>query len=77
MSDSVRCKFRCDSVTRKVGSAQHPFLYDYTFSVVYNGSPENVAFWAYTPSGTLTISAVKLDQFEPGREYYLDLTPAC
>jgi hypothetical protein len=46
---------------------------------VYNGSDENKQYFRYTPNGNITLgilnpSAAAL--FEPGKEYYVDFTPA-
>lgn len=52
---------------------------DLNFMAVYNGSPENKKFWEATPAGSLTLSTVNRaawEQFEEGKEYYLDITPA-
>lgn len=77
---AVRCKFRCNNVSKRLDNggfkADHKFLYNYEFSVVYEGSDENKRFFAYTPTGNLTIGAFRDDLFVPGLEYYLDLTAA-
>lgn len=74
---TVRCKFRCNSVTKRLDNYKEPrFLYTYEFSAVYSGSEENERYFAYTPSGTLTVGALKDDLFEPGKEYYLDIVEA-
>jgi hypothetical protein len=41
-------------------------------------SPENEAFWKYTPSGKveMTIRKEAGDLFKVGQEYYVDFTPA-
>jgi len=52
------------------------FIYTYEFSAVYSGSAENERFFAYTPSGQLNVGAFKDDLFEPGKEYYIDITAA-
>jgi hypothetical protein len=80
----VRCKFVCNSRAERrdyvgrdaEGNHQYWRVFDYQFSAVFDGSPENKAFFKYTPSGTLTVSTVTNDQFVVGAEYYLDLTPA-
>src|ERR1700733_12871561 len=46
-----------------------------------NGDPnhENTKFWEASPSGGLTLGTINpaaWQQFELGREYYLDFTPA-
>lgn len=42
-------------------------------------TPENQAFWSATPSGEVklgTINPEAWQQFELGKEYYVDFTPA-
>lgn len=77
MAKTVRCKFKCNSVTKKTGwnPKEHPFLYSAEFSAVMGDSEENKKFFAATPSGNLTVGTVALDVFECGKEYYLDITP--
>lgn len=83
----VRAKFRCNAVTKREGSiydaktsqSHMGFLYYYEFYVVTGNSgenPENNLFYASTPTGTLTLGAVRDDLFIPGKEYYLDFTEA-
>ena len=76
----VRCKFRCQSVTKiehwnrkeKPGA----FLYQAEFAAVYDDSEENKAFFDATPSGSLKLATYKEDHFQPGVEYYIDITVA-
>lgn len=81
----VRAKFKCNSVKKyqstvwdTEGKSYAPgWLYSYEFmAVTGEGSPENKAFFASTPAGSLTLNAVRDDLFEPGKEYYLDFTLA-
>ncbi len=76
----VRCKFRCNAVSKRLdsgyGKPPNRFIYTYEFSAVYSGSPENEKFFAYTPSGQLNVGAFKDNLFEPGNEYYLDISLA-
>jgi hypothetical protein len=68
-SMSVRCKFVCSF---KEGQSVH-------FSPVYSGSEENKKFFQATPGGQIafyTVNQAALDQFEQGKEYYVDFTPA-
>jgi hypothetical protein len=39
-----------------------------------SGSEENQSFFAATPNGDLSVTGVKDDLFEVGKEYYLDIT---
>lgn len=74
---SVRCKFKCASVTkRKHWDINKGFIYDAEFAPVTGGSPENESFWAASPGGSFKIASVVEPSFEPGKEYYLDITLA-
>lgn len=82
----VRCKFRCHS--KREYLANHyagkeagyivEKLYDYEFNAVTGdaNNEENAQFWKYTPSGSLKVSSVRPDTFEPGQDYYIDIHPA-
>ena len=72
---SVRAKMKCESVTAANdgvgGSVQ--------LSPVISGSAENEQFYKYTPGGQLllgTINQAAFDQFEQGKEYYVDVSPS-
>jgi hypothetical protein len=71
-------KVRCSSKTKNEGFDGTAFRFD----AVYSSDPssENKSFTDATPSLSLnmTISDGKpaADQFEEGKEYYLDFTPA-
>lgn len=46
---------------------------------VTSGSDENEKFFEYTPSGSIMLSTINEEaskQFEIGKEYYVDFTPA-
>ena len=81
---NVRAKFYCTSVTRMMGTANNPetgkyescVVFDYKFNAVSSGSDENKKFFASTPSGSMSLSSVRDDLFEVGKEYYLDFSPA-
>lgn len=67
----TRCKFRCNSVT------DHGTAKDVVMTPVTGESEENKKFWQYTPSGQFVMSWVNPNvSFTPGKEYYLDITPA-
>lgn len=71
---TTRAKFRCGSVeTFGIGGSRV-----YRFSAEYDTSvPEDVRYAKYTPSGSLSITVDNpAVTFEPGRSYYLDITPA-
>lgn len=87
---SVRAKFRCDSITHLITHIYDDDLKQAVptparsikMSPVYgNGDPnhENSKFWKASPGGSLSLDVVNadaVDQFEVGKEYYLDFTPA-
>jgi hypothetical protein len=77
---TVRAKFKVTSITRREhwdkskGEIQSVELMPVT-----GGSPENAAFYAATPGGTIkldTINAEAGNQFGLGQEFYVDFTPA-
>ena len=71
---SVRAKFRVDSVEHTAESVATVKM-----TPVINGSEENKRFYRWTPGGNIllaTINKAAADQFEPGKEYYVDFTPA-
>jgi hypothetical protein len=74
----IRCKFTCREVVKRKPwrGSEHTFDYVAKFQAVMDGSEENKAFFAATPSGSLEIGVYSDDVFEVGRDYYVDLTPA-
>lgn len=70
-NQTVRAKFRCTSVMKRIWSTTE-FVYDYKFDAVVGDSPENKAFFKATPSGQITLSSVVSQLFEVGDCYYLD-----
>ncbi len=69
---STRCKFRCVEVSNVENGAT------VKFTAVTGGSPENESFFKWTPSGNLSLSLVTVENaklFQPGRDYYLDISP--
>lgn len=71
---SVRAKFRVTAVTRMEGDASRV-----TLSPVISGSEENKAFYKWTPGGSIALETVNTEaakQFEPGKEFFVDFTPA-
>jgi hypothetical protein len=80
---SVRAKFVLMSYTTHLvypgGKESRKELRALKFSPVTNGSEENKSFFAYTPSGSVELGTVNEEawkQFELGKSYYLDFTPA-
>ncbi len=71
--NAVRAKFKCSSKTIYEGENKQV-----TLAPVTGGSEENKEFWKYSPSGEIkmTINGPASDLFEPGKEYYIDFTPA-
>jgi hypothetical protein len=68
----VRAKFRCDEVAKTVSGQTVRMS-----PVTSNGGEENAKFFKYTPFGKLEMGTINQDiVFEPGKEYYLDFTPA-
>ena len=65
----VRAKFVCGF---KDGNAIY-------LNPVYSGSEENKEFFKFTPGGQIILNCANeraAAQFVPGREYYVDFTPA-
>jgi hypothetical protein len=87
---SVRAKFKVTSITRSESSRRNQEtgqydpceLHSIEMSPVFgNGDPnhENTKFWEASPSGHLKLGCVNEEaakQFELGKEYYIDFTPA-
>lgn len=70
---SVRAKFKVESVTNRASGSE------IRLEPVTIGSEENAAFYRYTPGGKIELNTVNADaakQFIPGKEYYVDFTPA-
>lgn len=69
----VRAKFVVEN------KSQNEEGFTVTMRAVCDGSKENEEFFKYTPSGQLDIGLLKPEtaaQFDVGREYYLDFSPA-
>lgn len=74
---SVRAKFRVYGVTQRETGENAQF--DVELVAVSSGSEENKQFWKWTPTGNIkltTINAEAAKQLEPGKEFYVDFTPA-
>ena len=70
----VRAKMKCESIELHSDGSGSVSL-----SPVISGSEENERFYKQTPSGGLklsTINAAAIKQFELGKEFYVDITPA-
>jgi hypothetical protein len=75
---TVRAKFRCMSENTKKWSTNGDASRSYDFQAMYDPDvPEDQRYAKATPTGNLTIA---IDNpavtFEPGKAYYLDITPA-
>ncbi len=73
---TVRAKFVCSSVTRFAYPGQVQVVLS---PVMDSKTPENKSFWDATPNGKLDMTITNPaagEQFEPGKSYYLDFTPA-
>jgi hypothetical protein len=84
---SVRAKFRCNYIeehkagvwNQETQTSVNVPVKTIHFSPVFTGSEENKQFWAATPAGDLRLMSANeaaSAQFEVGKEYYLDFTPA-
>ena len=75
----VRAKFKCTSITRREGWGEFKEIRDIELQVVCGGSDDNKKFFAASPSGSIKLgcaNAAASEQFEIGKEYYVDFTPA-
>lgn len=80
MSSTVRAKFKVISITTQAHwQKDKGHIGTVKLQPVTGDSPENAQFYAATPSGQIelgTINKEALAQFEIGREFYVDFTPA-
>lgn len=78
MGSKTRAKFKCVEITKSEGwdKAQAPFNYVAKLLPVTSGSPENDAFFLWTPSGSIELKTLRDDHFQVGQFYYVDFTPA-
>lgn len=70
---TTRAKFRVQEKTELVDGFRIELV------AVTSGSPEDLAFFKYTPSGKVTMAVVQPDtaaQFKVGKNYYVDFTEA-
>lgn len=75
----VRCKFQCVNILPVHDVSGKEEGKRICFAPVTCGSKENEQFFAYTPYGEInfgTVNAEAAKQFEIGKEYYIDFTPA-
>lgn len=74
MSLKICAKFRCTSVKKIEGGQEVVEM-----SPVTSGSDDNKTWSKYTPCGSLSMTITAegaVGHFEPGRQYFLDFTPA-
>lgn len=75
MVDKARCKFRCTTVDPQGGDTQKVVLeaqYDQAMT------QEDESFSKYTPSGRMEFHVQNPNLngfFEPGKAYYIDVSP--
>ena len=75
--ERVRAKMRCDSKVERHDGGKP--IFEVEFHPVSDADGENAKFYHYTPGGVLklaTINKSAADQFSPGNEYYVDISPA-
>lgn len=78
---TIRAKFKVDSITRSKhwDPSKGREVHTIKLSPVSTGSDENKTFYAATPGGSIDLQTINEEagkQFELGREYYIDFTPA-
>lgn len=72
---SVRAKFQCNSISKSPDNSTAVV----NLMAVTTGSVENESWSKYTPSGQLQMvisNPAAFEQFEQGKEYFIDITPA-
>lgn len=70
----VRAKFIVDNISKSRFG-----FHSIVLTPVSNGSEENKAFWAATPGGKIEFNCINdnaINQFEVGKEFYVDFTLA-
>lgn len=75
----VRANFFCQSVVPNGATNEEDKGSTVTLNPVVGGSPENESFYKWTPGGQITLSTINEEaaaQFIPGKQYFVDFTPA-
>jgi hypothetical protein len=77
---SVRAKFVVQTITQSQGWGNNPRIWTVRLvPVAAAGAPENAAFYAATPSGSIDLSLVSESvgkEFAIGQSFYVDFVPA-
>lgn len=76
---TVRAKFKVVNISRAPGWGGVKEVQTIRLQPVTSNSPENAAFYAATPGGSIELSTVNADaagQFDLGKEFYVDFTEA-
>lgn len=72
---TVRAKFQCNSINKSPDNSSAVV----NLMAVTTGSTENESWSKYTPSGQLQMvisNPAAFEQFEQGKEYFIDIQPA-
>lgn len=72
---TVRAKFQCNSINKSPDNSTAVV----NMMAVTTDSAENETWSKYTPSGQLQMvisNPVAAEQFEQGKEYFIDIAPA-
>jgi hypothetical protein len=76
---TVRAKFKVMTVTDTYDAERNQRVAQVSLMPVMSGSAENEAFYRWTPGGNITLGTINeaaAKEFIPGREFYVDFTPA-
>lgn len=76
---SVRAKFQCSSVVPQGAQTPEYTCMSVHLHAVYADGKGNESWSKATPNGSLTMTITNpaaLEQFVPGKTYFLDFTPA-
>jgi hypothetical protein len=75
----TRAKFWCVKVSNTKFGQQGDVGTEVELKAVYDGSEENKQYFKWTPNGSIVLGILNPTAaaiFEPGKEYYVDFTPA-
>lgn len=71
---TTRCKMTCQTVSTSGGGENQ--THEAIFMPVTGGCKENEDFYKWTPGGELKLSVLKNQNFESGKDYYIDISLA-